>query len=138
MSIITSAQQIPKGYSLAECAVSGGNLRSCILDLMKITEGRLCLSIRFYQADFLLPATDGNGQELEQLHLTQLMKGRQSRYSPSLCANYFTYLDGDNLHAVLFDTEKSILEKYKAAEACGVKLVFTEDPAVQQILNHGA
>ena len=134
MSIITSERQIPEGYSLAECAVSGGDLRRYIQELLKITQGQLCLSIRFHRTDFLLPDKTGIGTKLEEQDLNRILEGKKSRYSPCLVTNYITYPEGDAVHAVLFDTEKSILEKYALAESCGVNLFLAEEQSVQKLL----
>ena len=134
MSIITSELEIPPDYDLADCAVSGGSLKAYIQALSRITHGKMCLVIRRENRDFPLPARDGMGRSLSQQELETLKEGRTCRFSPVLCAEYFTYLDRDTAHVVLFDTERSIREKLRTAEEWGKGLVMVEDPALRNLL----
>lgn len=133
-TVCAAAQEIPPGYFLADCAVSGGCLRDFLRAAMDACGGRLCLRLAPVYMDFPLPCPSGRGQALTARELKARYGGEPCHVSRSLCTEYFTQLREGQAHVVLFDTLQSLREKYRAAAECDVPLVLVEDPALRRQL----
>ena len=72
--------------------------------------------------DFPIPARTGCGTPLTPEALNQLRRSVRASvyYSPALCAQYFTYLQGQRPHFVLFDDSETMQAKRKAAREAGI------------------
>ena len=125
--------EIPPGTMLADCAVSGGTLRSYVETLMALSGGKLCVEIRMELMEFTLPCRDGEPISPERL---EALKGRYPvHFSTALSMAYLTYLEGGALHGVLFDTAESLKRKFQTARDLGVPWVLAEDPYVYGLLH---
>lgn len=120
----------PHGRTYYLCAVSGGTLE----DYIKGLSGTFCLRISPSHMDFPLPCPEGTGRSLSQSELKALYQNQPTHYSPELCMEYFTYMEGDHLHLVLFDTLRSLREKYRLAKRLKVKSICIPDPKLRQQL----
>lgn len=126
--------EIPRGYLLADCAVSGGSLSACLTDLLRAAGGRLCLRLAPVYMDFSLPCPEGTGTALTLEALRGLYQGQKCHFSQALCTEYFSYVRREKAHVVLFDTLESLRRKYQTAWACGVPALLVEDPQLRRAL----
>ena len=138
MTVYQSRRDLPAGCFLTECAVSGGTLRAFLRDALRDADGRLCVHIRPVYMDFSLPCPSGTGQPLTARQLQDLHTGQPCHFSEPLCTEYFTYLQEQQLHVVLFDSPDSLRRKFHTAEACGVPMALIEDPALRNLLTQKA
>lgn len=134
MTVCTSIREIPSGFFLADCAVSGGDLRKYLRDILKAADGRLCLRLEPVYMDFPLPCPSGEGTALTAEALSDLHKDHPCFFSEFLCTEYFIFLRDGQAHVVLFDSLRSLREKYCAAKACGIPMVLIEDPVLRRKL----
>lgn len=116
--------EIPPGYRLADCAVSGGTLEAFLKSALSLTEGRLCLRLVPQAVDFQLPCPDGQGSPLPLPQLEQLKSSHPSRFSPGLLMYYLTFQRQGQLHLILFDTPETLQKKQQLAEKLGVPLIL--------------
>ncbi len=133
-----TAKNVPCASVLIETAISGGTLSTHLKEAsLKYGARRIALDIERVRMDFKLPAYDGNGRPLSSAELSQLYRRRNSSafFSKDLCANYFTYRDGENTHFVLYDNAASIKKKLSLAHALGIKTAFLFYPEVEDIIN---
>ena len=54
-------------------------------------------------------------------------------FSQELCARYFTYMQGQETHFVLFDDESTLRQKLKTGEAMGFSTAFFMWPEIRDI-----
>lgn len=134
MTVCSSIRQVPAGWYLADCAVSGGSLRAYLQSLMGASGGRLCVVLGAVYMDFPLPCPGGVGETLTLEQLRERQRGAPCFFSPSLCAEYCTYVQGDQVHVLLYDSPDSLRAKYQTAEECGVPMVVIEDPGIRALL----
>lgn len=126
----TREYSCPHGRTVYPCAVSGGTLE----DYIKSLSGSFCLRISPTHMDFPIPCPDGTGRSLTQTELNTLYQNQQTHFSPEFCMEYFTYMDGEQLHLVLFDTLRSLKEKYRLARRLKVKNICIPDRTLRQQL----
>lgn len=133
-TVCSSLDQVPVGFFAADCAVSGGSLRAGITALLQAAEGRLCLRIAPVYMDFPLPCPDGTGRPISSEELTLLRGDLPCHYAEALCAEYFTLLREDGAHAVLFDSRRSLMDKYRLSRELGVPYVLIESPGILELI----
>lgn len=134
MTVCTSVRALPPGYCLAECGVSGGLFTDYLRAVLEAAEGRLCLRLSPIRMEFPLPCPTGQGRALSEAELVRLRGDAPCYFSDALCTEYFTLLRQGAAWTVLFDTERSLREKLRRAEACGVPMALVEDPALRRLL----
>lgn len=109
---------------LLSSALSGGTLSGRVREgLQRWGRDRLVLAVERMGEDFALPAPGGQGRHLGSMAARELGRRRGERVhrSRELCASYFTYLEGEQTHLVLFDTDADVLEKLRLAQSLGVE-----------------
>ena len=136
IKICTSMDEIPPGYFLADCAVSGGSLREYLQTALQTAEGRLCIHLRPTYMDFPLPCPDGKGQALNAEELHQRYDGSPCHFSKPLCTEYFTYCREHTAHVVLFDSPESLRAKFQLLQECGIPLALIDDQSLRDALVH--
>lgn len=114
-----------RAFLCLSSALSGGSLRQRLEEAIR-TYGadRLVLSLRRTCEDFFLPAPSGSGRPLPQEELRQRMRRLEPRvrFSPDLCAHYFTYMSRETgAHFVLFDDGQSLARKRDLAWSLGIR-----------------
>lgn len=134
MTVCSSLQEIPPGYFLAECAVSGGNLQDYLRAIAEAAGGRLCVRLQPVYMDFPLPCPSGSGTPLTPQQLRERHRNAPCFFSEALCTEYFTYVEEGRLHAVLYDSPDSLKKKYQCLQACGIPMVLIEDPQLRSLL----
>ena len=125
---------LPAGVRILDCAVSGGNLREALGLLLDRTGGRLCLRLSPVYMAFPLPCPGGVGRSLTPEALRSGYQGEPCHFSEALCTEYYTRMGPGGPEAVLFDTEESLLAKYRAMEAAGVPWCLAEDPKLRALI----
>lgn len=134
MSTTVCQGKCPSDHRMVSCAVSGGTLEQYIKTCMDKSGGRLCLKISPQYMAFSLPCPGGNGKSLTPTELRQLYHGQKVHYSEALKMEYFTYLDQGVLQVVLFDSERSLREKFQLAKALNVPFVYIPEPFLRSTL----
>ncbi len=134
MTVCSSVQDIPSGFFLTDCAVSGGRLADFLQNALQAAEGRLCIRLAPVYMAFPLPCPSGIGRPLTAAELSLLHGDAPCQFSKDLCTEYFTCLQEGQAQVVLFDSLRSLREKYRIAAACGVPMVLIEDPALRRQL----
>lgn len=129
-----SLHELPPGFYLTDCAVSGGTLESFLRSALELSGGRLCVRIRPYSMDFPLPCPSGIGTVLPEELLHRVREAYPCHFSPALGTNYLTYLDSGVLHAVLFDNERSLGYKLTLCEKLGIPSAFIPDQKLRVLL----
>jgi hypothetical protein len=132
--LCSGIEEIPNRYFITDCAVSGGRLEDFLQKALEVAQGQLCVRLEPVFMDFLLPCTSGQGQQLTLDELRQLHTGQPCHTSKDLGAEYFTFLRDGQAHVVLFDSPKSLLEKYRLLCQLGVPLVLAEDASLRALL----
>lgn len=117
-------QEIPPGYRLADCAVSGGTLEAFLRAALRLTEGKLCLRLVPQRVVFPIPCPQGRGKDLPQEALEALRAAHPWHYSPALLTNYLSFSQQGQLHILLFDTGDTLARKQQLAQALGVPLLL--------------
>ena len=96
---------------------------------------RTALAVEWVREDFPLPAA-GRGAPVSR----EALEGQIARLEPAvffdrgLCAHYYTYLDRDKAHFVLFDSPRSVREKLSAAERAGLCAAVLPGPEIEDCL----
>ena len=128
----------PEARVLLPTALSGGSL---FRRLKEATERfgaeRVVPAIERVRMDFYLPAPDGQGRELTQQELQNMLDQRAPSvfFSHELCAHYFTYMSKENgAHFVLFDDAASIRKKMQLAHQLGMDTTVLFYPQVRDLL----
>ena len=134
MIVCSSLQEIPAGYFLADCAISGGDLQNYLRSVLAAAGGKLCIRLQPVYMDFPLPCPSGTGTPLTVQELTALHRDAPCYFSEPLCTEYFTYLQHGQVHVVLFDSMDSLRRKYQTLCSCGVPMVLIEDPLLRKQL----
>lgn len=134
MLLCSRVEEIPTGYFLTDCAVSGGRLKDFLQAALDAAQGRLCVRLEPVFMDFPLPCPSGTGRRLTLTQLRALYTGQPCHGSPALGGEYFTLVRDGQAHGVLFDTQESLVEKYRLLRRLSVPLVLVEDPALRALL----
>lgn len=108
---------------LISSALSGGSLSARLTEARdRYGAERVVLALERMSEDFVLPSPSGQGTPLSPQQLEQLR--RQVRpaiyWSGELCARYFTYRSGGQVHFVLFDDGGSLAKKLALARELGI------------------
>ena len=130
-TVCSRRTEIPAGYFLAECAVSGGTLRDYLRSALRAADGNLCVELRPVYIDFPLPCPSGVGTALTPAELHALHHQEPCCFSTALCTQYFTCLQDGQVHVVLFDSTESLRAKYQTLLELNVPMVLIEDPALR-------
>ena len=134
MTVFAREEEVPAGVYLADCAVSGGSLRSYLRAAKEAAGENLCVVLDPVRMDFSLPCPSGVGNRLTAAELKQRRGNAPCYFSETLCTEYFTYQADGTVHAVLFDTQKSLREKLNTVEAVGISMVLIPDPGLRKTL----
>ncbi len=118
----------PHAIAVAPGAASGGCLRDELEQGMLARNGQLAVLFEPIRRRFLLPAQDPNGEALTVAELDALRGkcGAHVFFSRELCANYFTYMEGDTGVFVLFDTEETLRQRLQLIRDVGVPFLFAD------------
>ena len=118
----------PHAFAVVPGAASGGSLREELELGMQRQNGKLAVSFQAIRRRFMLPSADPNGEELTQGELTAALQksGAHSFFSQELCANYFTYMDGDSGVFILYDTDESLQMRLQLMRDIGAPYIFAE------------
>ncbi len=123
---LAQADYAPNAQLVFETAISGGSLATYLGDLRHAHGNRLVASLRTIRQHFTLPSPDSEGEALtaDQLTALQSRYDAQSFYSAELCARYFTYMEGDAAHFVLYDDPSTVTAKLRLLSQLGISTVF--------------
>ena len=124
ITVCRNRDDIPPGFYLTDCAVSGGTLEAFLKTALELSAGKLCLQLRPMAMEFTLPCRSGVGIPITQQRLTQLRKTCHSHFSPALLMEYLTFQENAQVHLVLFDTEATLKKKQLLAERLGVPMIL--------------
>lgn len=127
----------PGAVVLIGTAVSGGNFRQRLQEAAEqFGAGHMALDVERLRMDFTLPARNGTGVPLTGAELKALMDRERPAvfFSRDLCARYFTYLKGREIHFVLFDDAETLLEKLRFGRQLGCQAAFLLYPEVSDLL----
>ena len=117
------AQTAPRARILVSTAISGGTLKDRLESAVRrYGADRTVAALERRAEDFPIPARTGCGTPLTPEALNSLRRSIRASvyYSPELCARYFTYLQGQHPHFVLFDDSETMRAKRKAAQEAGI------------------
>lgn len=132
MALLEHRNEIPPGFFLASCAVSGGSLEYFLQEALTVSNGQLCMELAPCRMDFTLPCTSGIGVPISASQL-EAEKGA-FHFSQCLGTNYLTYLSGDTLHCTFFDTIDSLSYKLAVCETIGIPKILLPDRALRRKL----
>ncbi len=112
------------GEKLISTAISGGDLRSRILEALHLCPA-LCLDAERLCRSFPLPCPDGEGDPLGRKALEGLLRcGASPQFSPALMCKAFTAEIGGETRMVLFDDRETLRKKAALAAELGVGRFF--------------
>lgn len=127
----------PQAGVLIPTAVSGGSLAGRLeMAAHRFGVGRVALWLERAGEDFLLPSPKGSGNPLDPAALEALRERHQANcfFSDELCARYFTYMEGEEGHFVLFDDLASLQKKLSLGRRLGVHTVFLPQRELGELL----
>ncbi|MCB7514605.1 hypothetical protein LI073_11460 [bacterium 210917-SL.2.15] len=130
-------RRIPTAYVLVNTAISGGTLRTMLVDACNaFGRGRVALDIERLRMDFPLPSPTGEGTPLTKESFDTLYQDLSPSvfFSHELCAKYFTYQRDGRAHFVLFDDADTIRFKLKLAQSLDLRWAFLLCSEVEDIL----
>ena len=116
---------VPRARVLVSTAISGGTLRERLESAVRrYGAERTVAALERRAEDFPLPCRTGCGRALTAEELIQLRRKVQANvyWSPELCARYFTYVQEQRPHFVLFDDRETMRAKRKTAQAVGISV----------------
>lgn len=136
MSIIVcrSLRDIPSGWYLGDCAVSGGTMEDYLKKALKYSDGKLCIRLKSFTMLFPLPCPSGKGQIPSRIEADRLISSHRSRFSRTLMTNYLTFRKDDGLFCLLFDTTESLTEKATLLKQLNIPMVLVEDPKLLPLI----
>lgn len=118
-------------------ALSGGSFPQRLQEAAHQFGGaeHLGLDIQRLRMDFTLPAKSGEGRPLSAEEFRALVEKESPAvfFSQELCARYFTYMQDQETHFVLFDDESTLRQKLKTGEAMGFSTAFFMWPEIRDI-----
>ena len=132
ITVFRDPKDIPSGFYLTDCAVSGGTLEAFLNTAMALSGGKLCIRLNLTAMDFTFPCQTGRGTPVTSARIEQLKRDHPCHFSPALMTKYLSFLTGGELHAVLFDTEETLDQKLKLAEALGVPMALRSESHPQK------
>ena len=134
MIVYPNRSDIPSGFYITGCAVSGGSLREFLTSAMKLSGGRLCPTLEPVYREFLLPCPTGKGTRITKEYLNTLLTQHAGFFSETLCTNYLTFLRDQKLVLILYDTPESLRKKYRLLHSLSVPCILVPDAEVRQII----
>lgn len=122
------------GTSVLVCtAVTGGSLRSHLQQaIARYGTGRVALDLQRLMTDYPLPSS-GIGSSLPREEWAKLAAGRPIYFSDELCARYFTWRSGSQMHFVLYDDADTMQRKIALGDELGIAEGFLMYPEVEDI-----
>lgn len=118
-------------------ALSGGSFPQRLQEAARQFGGaeHLGLDVQRLRMDFTLPAKSGEGRPLSVEEFRALVEKESPAvfFSQELCARYFTYMQDQETHFVLFDDESTLRQKLKTGEAMGFSTAFFMWPEIRDI-----
>lgn len=139
IALFGSRDEIPAGFYLTDCTVSGGTLEQFLTAALELARGRLCVRLTAGAMDFTLPCPTGQGSPLAPETRSALLRQHPVIFSEALCTNYLTFCSGDRLHAVLFDDVSSLIKKLSLCQRLGIPAALITDRALRlQLQNESA
>lgn len=118
-------------------ALSGGSFPQRLQEAARQFGGaeHLGLDVQRLRMDFTLPAKSGEGRPLSAEEFRALVEKESPAvfFSQELCARYFTYMQDQETHFVLFDDESTLRQKLKTGEAMGFSTAFFMWPEIRDI-----
>lgn len=118
-------------------ALSGGSFPQRLQEAARQFGGaeHLGLDVQRLRMDFTLPAKSGEGRPLsaDEFHALVEKESPAVFFSQELCARYFTYMQDQETHFVLFDDESTLRQKLKTGEAMGFSTAFFMWPEIRDI-----
>ena len=128
---------VPGAVPLICTAISGGSFPQRLQEAARQFGGaeHLGLDVQRLRMDFTLPAKSGEGRPLSAEEFRSLVEKESPAvfFSQELCARYFTYMQDQETHFVLFDDESTIRQKLKTGEAMGFSAAFFMWPEIRDI-----
>lgn len=128
---------VPGAVPLICTALSGGSFPQRLQEAARQLGGAelLGLDVQRLRMDFTLPAKSGEGRPLSEEEFRSLVEKESPAvfFSQELCARYFTYMQGQETHFVLFDDESTLRQKLKTGEAMGFSTAFFMWPEIRDI-----
>ena len=119
------AAAAPHARLLISTAISGGTLRERLESARRrYGAERTVAALERRTEDFPLPCRTGCGRALTTEELVQLRREVRTNvyWSPELCTRYFTYVQDQRPHFVLFDDRETMRAKLKTAQAAGISV----------------
>ena len=117
--------------------LSGGSFPQRLQEAARQFGGaeHLGLDVQRLRMDFTLPAKSGEGRPLSADEFRALVEKESPAvfFSQELCARYFTYMQDQETHFVLFDDESTLRQKLKTGEAMGFSTAFFMWPEIRDI-----
>lgn len=122
------------GATVLVCtAVTGGSLRAHLQQaITRYGAGRIALDCQRLMTDYPLPSS-GIGSPLPREEWAKLAAGRPIYYSDELCARYFTWRSGSQMHFVLYDDADTMQRKIALGGELGIAEGFLMYPEVEDI-----
>lgn len=118
-------------------ALSGGSFPQRLQEAARQFGGaeHLGLDVQRLRMDFTLPAKSGEGRPLSADEFRALVEKESPAvfFFQELCARYFTYMQDQETHFVLFDDESTLRQKLKTGEAMGFSTAFFMWPEIRDI-----
>ena len=124
ITVCRNGNDVPPGFYLTDCAVSGGTLKTFLESALELSAGKLCLRLCPTAMEFSLPCRSGVGLPIAQPRLQQLQSTCPRHFSPALVMEYLTFQENGQVHLVLFDTEETLRNKQRLAEQLGVPVLL--------------
>ena len=128
---------VPGAVPLICTALSGGSFPQRLQEAARQFGGAelLGLDVQRLRMDFTLPSKSGEGRPLSEEEFRSLVEKESPAvfFSQELCALYFTYMQGQETHFVLFDDESTLRQKLKTGEAMGFSAAFFMWPEIRDI-----
>ena len=123
---IWNCPEFPENTVILESMISGGSFREYLADSAAKFES-VCLYLQPRAVRFLLPCTDGCGDELSCASLRAL----PSIFSEELMCNYI--FSKHDLSVILLDDESTLKQKFETAEQCGVPFLIAASGLLEKI-----
>lgn len=121
---------------MVSSAISGGTLSTRLKEAAgRFGAGRIALELQRVMMDFTLPSPTGSGRPLSREEFLELHDRCDpvDFYSAELCAFYFTYREGKQVHFVLYDNAGSLRQKMNLARSLGMDEFILLYPEIQDI-----
>ncbi|MBQ5443020.1 MAG: hypothetical protein IIT47_05560 [Oscillospiraceae bacterium] len=134
---VPEAFAVPGACVLLCTAVSGGSLADLLRRaVQRRGAAQLALDVQRLCMDFPLPCPSGEGRALRRENFAALRRQHPNPvfFSSALCARYFTYSLGGEMHLVLFDDVQTLRRKLQLGRENGIRTAFFMYPEVDDLL----